>query len=186
MITWLMNVFSERTDQARLVTVIISALVALTIVYTNHYLAKLREKKTFDISKVEELYTIIIQIDQVLSKLRKAVQYLGGLPVSKNSKLLVECQSDIDELRKILPTAEMLCRLYFKELVPDIIVETYPTEGPTQLRIGYFLDHFDHIKNKKNDFTADDIGELFRTLTDSEKFTKIVREKCVQRLNKLR
>ncbi|TMP55551.1 hypothetical protein [Pseudoalteromonas sp. S1612] len=55
---YLSTIFESTADQARLVTVIFSTLIAIFVVFLNHYLQKRRERKELLRDKISKLYKL--------------------------------------------------------------------------------------------------------------------------------
>lgn len=64
MIAWLSTIFSEKAQQAQLIAIIISAIIAISVVCLNQYFLSKRAKKDIYMKKIEEFYNSILQYEQ--------------------------------------------------------------------------------------------------------------------------
>jgi hypothetical protein len=74
MLSWLLEIFASSDSKARLITVIITALVAITVVLINQKIISLRENRAKYIERVERLYStnksFIIAINDMVDAIR--------------------------------------------------------------------------------------------------------------------
>ena len=54
---WILEVFSDKSDQARLVAIVISAVVAILVVLLNQWFLSRRSRRELLIEKIEELFS---------------------------------------------------------------------------------------------------------------------------------
>lgn len=112
---WLTDIFSSTSDQARLVTTIFAAIIAVSVVLLNQWYGSRRARKEKLINKIEELYIEIRSIEEHQTNIDQAI-FSNSLSDSKNV--------NVDELFKNLnksgSQASMLAMLYFNSLVENI------------------------------------------------------------------
>ncbi|MGI2131721.1 hypothetical protein ACRN93_10425 [Shewanella baltica] len=105
---YLIELFSEKSDQVRLVTFLLSALLAVFVVLINQYINTKRNKRDFLLSKIEDLYKASIEYTNLCTEILDDVQHqkVDFPSVNKEHK---------KEIQNILRKMEMLCGLYFPE-----------------------------------------------------------------------
>jgi len=79
MIEWFTKVFSQDGDIAKLLTMIISAIVAMLVVFLNQGMIKKRERRVFLSSKIEELYGVVNEFERIISSTQNDVARLNML-----------------------------------------------------------------------------------------------------------
>jgi hypothetical protein len=65
MVTSSLTVFESVDSKERLITVLISALVALTVVLINQKLTNIRENRALRAKKIEELFTAATELNKL-------------------------------------------------------------------------------------------------------------------------
>ena len=103
---YLIELFSEKSDQVRLMTFLLSALLAVSILLINQYINTKRNKRDLLLSKIEDLYKSSIEYTNICAEILDDVQNqeTDYPSVNKDHKR---------EVQKILRKMEMLCGLYF-------------------------------------------------------------------------
>jgi len=135
---WLTEIFTSTSDQARLVTTLIAAVIAISVVLVNQWFNTRRARNSKLIEKVEEAYLVIIKIDEISSSVHHEIinnyhKYKSDVKDSPYNPLheIEAPELHIDVLNKefyrIEATAYMLSGLYFSNLKYDIQIfrETY-------------------------------------------------------------
>ena len=104
-------IFNDTSDQARLLTVLITTGITIGVVFINNNLQRNRNRKELLTSKVEELYlasnryTIAANSLLFQAEKNKGTHYSGATPIDKELSDAV-----VTELNNI----DMLINLYFK------------------------------------------------------------------------
>lgn len=105
MIEWLSEIFSENSDKARLVAILLSALVAILVLLLNQHFANKRARKELLIEKIEEAYKGAIAYERHARKLLSVIRK-GGRDERGNfllDKTLVEAMNDeVDDIEMII------------------------------------------------------------------------------------
>ncbi|MFY8351484.1 hypothetical protein AAEU29_13170 [Pseudoalteromonas sp. SSM20] len=117
--SYLINIFSENSDQAKLVTTIIAAIIAVAVVLLNQWFNSRRSRKEKLIDKIEEMYAGVIGLRE-LNRLIY-IEFLKGYELARKgnyaSGLLKDPDSKIadlsNEYSNKLHSTEMLAGLYF-------------------------------------------------------------------------
>jgi len=129
---WLIDIFSSSSDKARLITTLIAAVIAIIVVLFNQWFNNRRAKNSKLIEKIEEIYTSIIKLDDLVSTIHGDIITNYHIYEKENSKSAysmfhaqeVAEPSNLDELNRefyrIEATAYMLSGLYFPILKQDI------------------------------------------------------------------
>jgi hypothetical protein len=111
LIDWFSEIFSANSDKARLVAIVISALIAIFVLLLNQHFANKRARKELLIKKIEEAYQGALAYERHARKLLSAIRK-GGRDDQANfllDKSLVEAMNDeVDNI-------EMIIGLYFPD-----------------------------------------------------------------------
>lgn len=105
---YLIELFSEKGDQVRLVTFMFSALLAVAVLLINQYINTKRSKRDLLLTKIEDLYKTSIEYSNTCTEILDDVQH------QKNDYPSVSNEHR-REIQNILRKMEMLCGLYFPE-----------------------------------------------------------------------
>jgi len=73
MIQYLANIFSEQSDQARLVTTLIAAVIAVAVVLLNQWFNSKRARKDKIIEKIEETFSSMLLMQEAISSLHNEI-----------------------------------------------------------------------------------------------------------------
>lgn len=109
MMQWLSEIFESTSDQARLVTTLIAATIAICVVLLNQWYNSRRAKKDKLIEKIEETYSVIIRILELRLLIHNRI--LDEYP-EQSAELFNYHEEFLRETAK----AEMLSGLYFPNL----------------------------------------------------------------------
>ena len=69
MIEWIQEIFSSPSEQARLVTVLISVVLAISLVLLNQWFSRRKTKNDLTIEKLEKLASSLYSFQRVASSL---------------------------------------------------------------------------------------------------------------------
>ena len=130
---WITEIFSSPSEQARLATTIIAAIIAVTIVLINQWFNSRRSKNEKIIEKIEETYKSIIKLEEIFFNIHNEIisnyQHFDEQK-SKSPSAIFETnkaqniENHIEQLNKEFyineATAFMLSGLYFPCLKQDI------------------------------------------------------------------
>jgi hypothetical protein len=107
-LNWILEIFSDKSEQAKLIAILISSLVAISVVLLNQWFTSRRTKKDLLVEKIEELFSTshdyIKACKELLEALSNPEYNTPYYSYPKDSKIKFE-----DSLRKL----EMICGLYF-------------------------------------------------------------------------
>ena len=109
---WLFEIFSEKADQARLITILLSATVAVLIVLLNQWFISRRSKRELLIEKIEELYLASSHYIKVCTNILNSIAKHKNSEGNKDFNLSEELSIEITEA---INRIEMICGLYFEE-----------------------------------------------------------------------
>ena len=112
MIVWLSEVFSSNSDKARMIAILISALVAIGVLLLNQYFLSRRTRKELLITKIEELYQSAIEYESKARELLKGIDK-GQRDERGNFYLNPEL---IDAMNDEVHKMDMLVGLHFPEV----------------------------------------------------------------------
>ncbi len=120
LMNWFFNVFSEPAQQAQLIAIVFSMVVAISVVFINQWLLTRRARREIKIKKVEELYIAISEYadatyDFVSFSCDESNEFEMDLVREKFNRIT-------DTLQKI----DMYMTLYFPEVSFDINKYDYP------------------------------------------------------------
>lgn len=111
---WLIEIFENNSDKARLIAILISTAAAFTLLFLNQYFQNKREKKNHLVKKVEELYHAVLGLEYAaMDYLNESHNSYGiRFPGSSHEKASM-IESDFKErIYKI----RMLTGLYFSHI----------------------------------------------------------------------
>jgi hypothetical protein len=116
LLNWIIDIFSDKSDQARLVTVVLSALVAVFVVLLNQWFNSRRSRRDLLIEKIEELFETsneyIAACRELLDFLKApntSVKHLHSGPQNQDLP-----KNSVNKLNDAVTKMEMICGLYFK------------------------------------------------------------------------
>jgi len=113
---WLINIFQDSSDKARLITTLIAAIIAIAVVLINQWFHSRRARKETLILKIEEIFSLTIKMHQLILTIHD--QVLGNNDFSREET--VNLQSNHVELESVATSLSMLASLYFSNLSHDI------------------------------------------------------------------
>lgn len=64
MVDWFLIIFESNTDKARLITIVISTIIAILIFLLTQYFVNQRKRKELLIEKIEELYKSVVEYEK--------------------------------------------------------------------------------------------------------------------------
>ncbi|WP_299595634.1 hypothetical protein [uncultured Microbulbifer sp.] len=106
--SWIFEVFSEKSDQARLVAILISAVVAVMVVLLNQWFLSRRAKRELLIEKIEEIFTAS---NEYIASCR---ELLAALNNSNSQEEYYEYpEESVNKLNDSITKIQMICGLYF-------------------------------------------------------------------------
>jgi hypothetical protein len=161
-LTWLSNIFSAPSDQARLIAILISAIVAVLVVLLNQWFMTKRAKRELLIEKVEELYLVSGEYIKCCTNLL--------IPIQGNTTSNIIANYDYPqelalELTMSINKMQMLCGLYFSShnfRTEEYVIENMPLFKIIKKKIrasdGELLTAFD----KSRDHIEDSRDKLFK------------------------
>lgn len=130
---WIAEIFSSTNEQARLVTTLIAASIAIVVVLVNQWFNSKRSRNLKTIEKLEEGYLSIIKLEEASSLVHSEIidNYHKYGEDRANSPYQAFQENDtsdtelyVDKLNKefyrVEATAYMLSGLYFPELKEDV------------------------------------------------------------------
>ncbi|MEP4547387.1 MAG: hypothetical protein ABJ000_14515 [Saccharospirillum sp.] len=115
---WIVEVFSDKSDQARLVAILISAVVAIFVVLLNQWFMSKRSKRELLIEKIEELFSAS---NEYVSACRELMDALAQQDIDRPGKYYEYPSESVNKLNDSITKMQMICGLYFKavEFSPD-------------------------------------------------------------------
>ncbi|MFT5420422.1 MAG: Zn-dependent protease with chaperone function [Candidatus Endobugula sp.] len=115
---WIFEVFSDKFDQARLVAILISAVVAILVVLLNQWFVSRRSKRGLLIEKIEELFS---SSNEYVSACRELMDALDQQNVDYPERYYVYPNESVNKLNDSITKMQMLCGLYFcaEKFPPD-------------------------------------------------------------------
>lgn len=111
MINWFLEAFSTPKEQAKLFSIVVSVVLALSILLLNQWFISRRAEKELIITKIEELLTTIYAYERISLDILSRLFNIPGEDQVMLDKM-VESAEVADKL-------EMLCVLYFPEITFD-------------------------------------------------------------------
>jgi len=122
----LSNIFSEPSEQARLIAILISAIVAVLVVLLNQWIMTRRAKRELLIEKIEELYLASEKYIKCCTNLL--------IPIQGNITSSIITNYDYPqnlalELTESINKIQMICGLYFSSRIfktEEFVIENMP------------------------------------------------------------
>lgn len=108
---WLFEVFSEKSDQARLISILISAVVAVCVVLLNQWFLSRRSKRDLLIEKIEELFEAA---NEYVSACRELMDSFSEESVNNKQEFFNYPASAVNKLNDSITKMQMICGLYFR------------------------------------------------------------------------
>lgn len=106
-LSWFEGVFEATSDKARLVTVLLSAIVAISIVLINQSLTKRRDRLALKATKIEELYMSTINFINAVSRASDAISKLNQLAISEQKDHKIEIEKNNESYTKIFDLVKL-------------------------------------------------------------------------------
>lgn len=112
---WIVEIFSDKSDQARLITVVISALVAVLVVLLNQWFNTRRSRRDLLIEKIEELFETS---NDYVAACRELLDFLKARKSTALQRHTGETNAylpkeSVNKLNDSITKMEMICGLYF-------------------------------------------------------------------------
>jgi hypothetical protein len=148
MFLWIQTVFADPSDIARFLAILVSGLIALFVVFINHYLVNARESVAFNKLKMEELYSASLETKRLFCSWMRIpeleyskpkvtddhglefsfgnIRLLATLYLDKDScievlQVLLNARKSIDKLRNSLENKNIIkIELAYKESLNSI------------------------------------------------------------------
>ncbi|MEL0642572.1 hypothetical protein V6260_18450 [Pseudoalteromonas aliena] len=119
----IIEIFAQDSDKAKLIIVLITALITISVVMLNHHFQQKRDSKELYRSKIEELYGLSTEYTKNASELlnlmfRNAPNRLGKPPIafaSLGQTFEVDKEVALNKVNNSIVPMKMLCNLYFHD-----------------------------------------------------------------------
>lgn len=112
MYIWFQDIFQSSSDKARLITVIIASIIAISVVLINQFFNTQRIRKETQIEKLELVYEEILKAEKYISDILEKI-----IKEAANKEIIKMFSNNIDEdYKKIIASVQkitMLASLYF-------------------------------------------------------------------------
>jgi len=113
--SFLSEIFQSTGDQARLVTTLIAAIIAVVVVFLTQYFNANRAKKEKHIEKIEEMYSALIKMQTLSANLHNEI--IKSFNMVEERRRLFDLN---DEFVAVSEIAYMLSSLYFTSLTEKL------------------------------------------------------------------
>jgi hypothetical protein len=110
-LNWIIEIFSDKSEQAKLIAILISAVIAVLVVLLNQWFISRRAKRELLIEKIEELFTAS---NEYISACRELMDSLKEQGVGQPDKYYDYPQEIVNKLNDSITKMQMICGLYFK------------------------------------------------------------------------
>ena len=107
---YLIELFSEKSDQVRLVTFLLSALLAVFVILINQYFITRRNRRDMLLEKIEDLYKISIEYTDTCSEVLDDIENQVRDTMVKFPTVTREHKRKVQGL---IQRMEMICGLHF-------------------------------------------------------------------------
>lgn len=108
---WFFEIFSDKSDQARLVAILISAIVAILVVLLNQWFFSRRSKRELLIEKIEELFSAS---NEYVSACRELMDALAQQDIDHPERYYEYPSDSVNKLNDSITKMQMICGLYFR------------------------------------------------------------------------
>jgi hypothetical protein len=110
-LNWIIDIFSSKSDQARLVAILVSALVAILVVLLNQWFLSRRSKRELLIEKVEDLFSAS---NEYIAACRELMRSLSEPNLNSSDKPYEYPKGSLIKLNDSITKMQMICGLYFR------------------------------------------------------------------------
>ena len=108
---WVADIFSDKSDQARLIAILISAAVAIFVVFLNQWFVSRRFRRQLLIGKIEELFSAS---NEYVSACRELMDALAQQGVDHPERCYEYPVESVNKLSDSITRLQMICGLYFQ------------------------------------------------------------------------
>lgn len=108
---WIIELFSDKSDQARLVAILISAVVAIFVVLLNQWFVSRRSKRELLIEKIEELFSAS---NEYVSACRELIYAFTQQDIDYPERYYEYPSESVNKLNDSITKMQMICGLYFR------------------------------------------------------------------------
>lgn len=172
MFTWLSDVFASNSDKARLIAIVISAIIAIAVLLLNQYFATRRARKELLIKKIEDVYQSSLAYENYARQLLKVI---GKGQRDDYGNFYLD-PSLIDSMNEEVEKMEMIVGLYFQKVKFD---KNRYYAGPTLPVL--------EIAIKEKRISEDEaIGASEKTQDNINRNVNEIKVLCVSLMNKYR
>ena len=106
MMDWLFTIFETNSDQARLITVVFSALIAMFILLLNQSFINRRNKRDLLVQKVEDLYVLSIEYSNTCQNILDDIK-------NNEAEVFEIDPAKSNKVTELIRRMEMICGLHF-------------------------------------------------------------------------
>lgn len=176
MFVWFSEIFADNSDIARLISILISAVVAISVVLLNQSLQRRREIREFRIGKYEELYNLASEFSVSYTNFTTHIDQKRGDLTSDNSSALGEASKATEIFTNtfsLYAKAVVILELYFRHEFDMIKRRIVINSGVTPENLGInSLDHkIEKIVEDIMGVTFEHIHYRRELLTDGDAMT---------------
>ena len=108
---WIIEIFSDKSDQARFVAILISAVVAILVVLLNQWFVSRRSKRELLIEKIEDLFSAS---NEYVSACRELMDALDQQDTAHPDRFYEYPSGSVNKLNDSITKMQMICGLYFR------------------------------------------------------------------------
>jgi hypothetical protein len=132
------EIFQSNAEKAKLITVLLSTAIAVTIVFLNHSFTKRRSRKDLSIEKIEELYKVALNYEKKSMAFSDSISQIWNAEDAGNKDLIPEIENRFDDMADAIEVElekfTMLMELYFPKenfdyllYIPNTVVPSWPS-----------------------------------------------------------
>jgi len=117
-LSWVIEIFSDKSDQARLVAILVSAVVAIFVVLLNQWFVSRRFKRELLIEKIEALFSAS---NVYVSACRELMDAFDQQNIDHPDRYYEYPSESANKLNDSISKMQMICGLYFQaeDFSPD-------------------------------------------------------------------
>lgn len=107
---YVIELFSDKADQVRLVTFLLSALLAVTVLLINQWFTSRKARREYLIGKIEELSKLSIEYTELCSEILDDIRKQDMDPSTDFPTVTV---AHFNRVQSLIRQMELICGLYF-------------------------------------------------------------------------
>jgi hypothetical protein len=163
---WLIDIFESNSDQARLITTLIAAFIAVLVIFINQWFNLNQARRGKYIDKIEELYMIVSKLHEMKLNIYKDATNWHDFHPENEGRNANEEQEKIKSAKENLKLKhiEFTASLYKAQMLASLY---FPSVNPTLFELmGDFDDFYEIVHKKPINVDPVELDDVFSKLDD--------------------